>query len=110
MGTHPIFESDFDCLTEKWKKYLTISTPTRRSTSNDLPMRSLSSRYLPNSNDVTSAIARCRSPKVSLRRSVLRSKWSKTRPGLKHFRMDEKRNFPKLSWLDSEPTQQRKHF
>jgi len=21
MGTHPIFESDFDCLTEKWVKW-----------------------------------------------------------------------------------------
>jgi len=21
MGTHPIFESDFDCLTEKWAKF-----------------------------------------------------------------------------------------
>jgi len=21
MGTHPIFESDFDCLTEKFRKY-----------------------------------------------------------------------------------------
>merc|ERR1712106_332216 len=21
MGTHPIFESDFDCLTDLWKKY-----------------------------------------------------------------------------------------
>jgi len=31
MGTHPIFESDFDCLTDKIKKKMILSGQLRRS-------------------------------------------------------------------------------
>merc|ERR1711917_2904 len=38
MGTHPIFESDFDCLTEWQKRKLLVKEPTRMETTGHLTM------------------------------------------------------------------------
>merc|ERR1711911_159563 len=38
MGTHPIFESDFDCLTEWRKRKLPVEEPTLTETTGHLTM------------------------------------------------------------------------
>merc|ERR1711973_455146 len=47
MGTHPIFESDFDCLTDKksvWSTYQRLEKPSLRSLTSTRPSRSPSTK------------------------------------------------------------------
>merc|ERR1711988_1124334 len=82
MGTHPIFESDFDCLTDsqrlqQWhhrsQKHSKRSAPPTRPLSPKRPSPSRTPSELESSSDVLSSSALRLTPRPTLTRSVSRS-------------------------------------